>query len=59
MGPHVVDIDERGAAVKWTHSADRKIQCPPLALRTKIALSMRGLKLSEKVTFGSSKSLRD
>ena len=24
MTPHVVDVDERGAAVKWPHSADRQ-----------------------------------
>jgi len=30
--PHVVDIDERGAAVKWLHSADSKIVRPTVVV---------------------------
>jgi hypothetical protein len=30
MAPYVIDIDERGAAVKWSHSADSEIVRPTI-----------------------------
>ncbi len=28
MTPHVIDVDQRGAAMQWSHSADRKVVGP-------------------------------
>jgi hypothetical protein len=28
MSPHVIDVDQRGAAMQWSHSADRKVVGP-------------------------------
>jgi hypothetical protein len=32
MSPHVVDIDERGAAVKWAQSINGKVMRPTLVI---------------------------
>ena len=32
MSPHVVDIDERGAAVKWAQSINSKVMRPTIVI---------------------------